>query len=1568
MPQIVINPFDQEVEWSEERFNYDSFIRQYTSFRISDIGKKKADLLNKKLQLPTRSTIHLCHNFDNPNNGDVLPDFNISLLEHESFSKTMSNTGVTVGPSSMPFPVPERFILRSVKYAMMVRAKILETPGIRFSTSDSALRDMKNNLHIKDYTYFNNVILFNQMTFYKKFEFLMRNILNYICNDTSERHHYIYLPIDTKIYQRNDFQMMATQITRSLVSKNSSFSFYLQSMLCSFAKGFKQKENMVKPFIWDKSPAPSTSLLSRLPFDMLDCINFIIYINNKAILYNLGQIYSFRNNASLFNLMIKHFIVLKGGSKKDLIQNDISSIDNFDVPSNDTEEKETEEDEFIGIRPDIKASGIIEPPSPLNEDDSTDTSTDNTDDEELEDKSIQDILKDINDDIDKEHEMNILTKTSTSDKKKEEPVPTQIIKEPSNYIRFNKYPRSPYVVEVEQNINKYLCKINATKGQIKRAVKLAERQMDVELNGIPLGDLLVQGTPTLKANQLDFLEDQVPEKEMLSSSILQLDKSYIETMYKSDLAKVLTYFSEHGMFVYKITENATSSVLDKRTEYTIHYVDVETGKSHPQRIILPTIDERGNMQLNGISSTMIKQMVNIPICKVSEYRVNLLSNYNKTIVERIQSKTYGFTDVLIDYLTQARNEGLLELTYASVKINSTIKIPYEYSLIMNNFSHVFIKNESFTFDYNSRFSGIPPKKLEDLKELENKYGVFFGVGEDYYYFCNLHNVIYLVNKKTLEKEYETRFISLINKLIDQKIKLPKIKAEYAQIKILDKNFPLVLMLAYHMGLQNLLDYFNFDYVILPKGKRNPNSSMYDIKIPFNDCTLIFNRYPLQYSLIFSGLCRFKTSEIDFLDMGSQDAYYRLLMAQNTSINYLKGITNFFDLFMDPITKEVLRAMNEPTNVTDLLIRAVEMVSTTEHYPSNSMHHHRIRGYERFPSIVYNELSRALSSYKNASGGKNNKFSINPDAVFLNIIQDSTILNNDTINPIYEERMKSQVTFSGKGGRTSRAFVKKDRALSVDAIGIASEATPDNGKVGMTFTTTFNPRILDLRGRIEPNDNNETPLSSAESLSIVGNLMPGLTQDDTKRVNACSTQLSHHVPCEHGDVLRVRTGVEKVIAHHCSDSFAYSAKENGKIIDINDSTKTVTIKYDDIRSHGSGKLPIDYKISNKVGDRSVMVFVHEHDIKKININDILGIDNGRNFRVTDTYPTDLISLPSNQQNLYQQLLKRKSGKYYSVIGNIEDTVELGKTEVVEYGKRYTSVSGSYLEQDLVVNVKLNEKVKRGDVITYNKGFFVPDPVSKQVSWKHGVIINAALMVTSATLEDGGIISKRLSELMKLEVAHSRPVVFDKNTAIYDIATVGTHLEVTDPLCSLVPSEIDIMSHDAKTSEFLNMINKTTPTSESAGEVVQLTLYYSGELTEFHKTVQSLTKQLQKHDNTLRKVYDGTDSALETLRVIKVPDNNKIKGIEFIPGTVVLEFIVKESITAKGGDKLCVMNANKLTISNVKQELMTTLSGVVIDFIVSTDSIFDRIVSSVTINGTAGRVLKKVEEDILSIYFD
>lgn len=667
--------------------------------------------------------------------------------------------------------------------------------------------------------------------------------------------------------------------------------------------------------------------------------------------------------------------------------------------------------------------------------------------------------------------------------------------------------------------------------------KILGSEHDISIDTSPLPDSVVGDVPTDPSIRNCMLRDY--------------DKSFIRKTYPKQLAGVLSSFRRVGIYLTDIKSERVQTPLNNDIIYTCKYTDIK-GKSSTVKLKLPVIDDEGRIFVDGIYKVMKKQRIDLPIVKISDTEVSLSSNYNKYRVIRNTAKAHDYFTYIDSMLSNGR---------ANVNIicgnNTDIEeaISYDYCAVAARYSEVrWITSDTkeevnlyFAYKDRMKASNIPEAKFTTL---EKEYGIYFGTFGDRLLFVDKKNKVYAVKASGAEDVNftHTSITEVFRTALLPDAKFNKQLTEWTVMKILDATLPLMFILSYRFGLLKTLDHLHAKYTITERRAKtilgaDENSSgtesfgagmdvvaggdefantewivvpgkegevvgteamdevKYipkpgDIAIKFADRTLWFNRYPLSKSLILAGLDNFDVSDYPMADFEGKEVYYKLLMDAGKSMNYIKGIDSFFDLFMDPITFNVLKAMHEPTTPRDLLIRATELLTTTDHRQASSNLNHRIRGYEQFTALVYNELSRQVANYQSARGA-NNSLSVNPEAVYLRIVTNASLIPSTAVNPLQSIKEASELTHAGSGGRTEESFVVNDRKFTKDDIGVMAVDTVDNGKVGMSAILTVNSGILNTEGLTKPKPLKD--LEPSDVLSIHSLTFPFALCDDTKRI-------------------------------------------------------------------------------------------------------------------------------------------------------------------------------------------------------------------------------------------------------------------------------------------------------------------------------------------------------------------------------------------------------------------------------------------------------------------------------------
>lgn len=654
-------------------------------------------------------------------------------------------------------------------------------------------------------------------------------------------------------------------------------------------------------------------------------------------------------------------------------------------------------------------------------------------------------------------------------------------------------PKSVFHNKINDNA---ISNIVLTEAQKTRIEKIANKYKTINVttdDGVKtIEEIINQDVdPDVTSTKIDVPGLEHIDKSMLAITTIDFDQHYNKNMLHKDILNNIVSFNKNGLFLIDYVEDNEYNDLNHVKKVKAVFSDIR-GKQHTINFKLPMPDEEGYYLVNGVKLSMTKQLVNIPICKISPTRVSLISDFIKTLVDKVSSKSHSVVDQFTKNI-QKLNITVIPKTNMYIGID----LPYEYKLFGYKYAKISTATHTFIFDYKDRFDYYDYKlstkiSKEDivnkLISLESSNGSLIGQ------FNNVPDVFIFMTKFNK--------LNAVNIISNNKVDIPNniiscidgfnTPAEWCDLKILDKNIPIGFILGYRYGLSTVLDKIKLDYRFVEKNTRQRVlRTPTELAIEFQDGWLVFDRYPLLQSYIVAGLVSYKeTRNYKMIDFDGKDVYYDLLMSKGMSINYLRGIDSYFSFFIDPITEDTLIKMNEPTNTRDLLIRAVEMLTEDVDKEPSSILNFRVRAAEKIPSMIYNEIARQYANYIN-SEFKDVSFSINTEAIFQRLIQDETMTLKETINPIHSVKEISRVTHSGFGGRSAEAFVARDRKYASDAIGILSESTTDSGSVGMVSALTCDPNIKNIRGMFSTNED----LQPTNILSDVSLLMPNATHDD-----------------------------------------------------------------------------------------------------------------------------------------------------------------------------------------------------------------------------------------------------------------------------------------------------------------------------------------------------------------------------------------------------------------------------------------------------------------------------------------
>ena len=692
-------------------------------------------------------------------------------------------------------------------------------------------------------------------------------------------------------------------------------------------------------------------------------------------------------------------------------------------------------------------------------------------------------------------------------------------------------------------------------------------------------DIVIKESPSIR----DI--PTVIDKSMLQSSLMTFDEDYVNKILAKDVAGMVVNIQKAGVILSNYTVDKTEDILGNHETHTIRVRPVE-GVSTTLRFKLPTVDKDGIVTYNGNRYRLRKQRGDMPIRKIAPDTVALTSYYGKTFIRRNTKRTNNYAQWLRNTVMamglDASDNEVTDLATSDVFDNS-FNCPRVYSTLAMVFKSFISNGYKFNFEHTKR-EAIFGKEAMTKYEIDNRIllasnetGNFLVVDqEDSIYETNGNDEPLL--KGTIE--------SLLK--IDQNSS----PVEFSEINVYGKSISIGFVLAYQLGLNNLLTLLKVEPRRVPAGQR-VNLEGHEYAIVFNDISLVFNKEDKLATMILAGFSEYDKAirKYPVITMDKPNVYLNILETVGLNARYLREIDLMNNLFIDPITRELLIEMNEPTTVRGLLVRSSELLLLDKHPDQLDLRFMRIKGYERLAGAVYSELVQSIRAHGSSSGRAKNPLQMKPYAVWQRVVQDPSMSMVSDINPINNLKEMEAVTYSGTGGRSSRSMVKGTREYHVSDTGVISESTPDSSTVGVNIFTSADPQFKSLRGT--KRDNGAFKLTPTSILSTSALISPGSDHDNPMRVNFVGIQHSHGLACSGYKQSSVRTGYEQILAHRTTDMFAHTARKDGVIVSKNNAG--IQIKYDDGTTSGH---PIGRRFGTAAGG-----LVIPHDLScDLNVGD------------------------------------------------------------------------------------------------------------------------------------------------------------------------------------------------------------------------------------------------------------------------------------------------------------------------------------------------------------------------------
>lgn len=349
------------------------------------------------------------------------------------------------------------------------------------------------------------------------------------------------------------------------------------------------------------------------------------------------------------------------------------------------------------------------------------------------------------------------------------------------------------------------------------------------------------------------------------------------------------------------------------------------------------------------------------------------------------------------------------------------------------------------------------------------------------------------------------------------------------------------------------------------------------------------------------------------------------------------------------------------------------------------------------------------------------------------------------------------------------------------------------------------------------------------------------------------------------------------------------------------------------------------------------------------------------------------------------------------GSVIDYNPTAKVLIVEYksGKRKAidlsphivknGGGGFFLSNELMTNLKVGDKVKRDQVLAWHKDFFTDDGING-VRMDVGVLTKVAIMSSYNTYNDSTMITQHLANQATSEMAFCKSVVVGKNANIYDIRSVGDHVEIGDPLISFDVSFEDnelnkLLAHlSDESKETLETGSKNQIRSKYTGTIVDIKIYSTVELEELSESLQKIVKDYYDKINLKKRFvskFDPENHSVvkcglllnETTGRVEPNIYGVIKG-QKVQDSVLIEFYISHGDIMGVGDKLAYFTALKSIIGELIPEGYEPYSEFrpeeEVSSVIGPSAVLKRQVPSITLTLLGNKVIVELKRKLAEIY--
>jgi len=577
-------------------------------------------------------------------------------------------------------------------------------------------------------------------------------------------------------------------------------------------------------------------------------------------------------------------------------------------------------------------------------------------------------------------------------------------------------------------------KVNTSKSlkNTKRNDLLKEQQKNLKVNNKDSMEEIIQRAHS-SSLQLEAINTELPtnlkkkyvpiiKKEVQYSSLKDFESNYNRDLNSYDRMRILKSFSENkeiSMYITNIETVDSSDEFNKKETWTIDFEDDRRVK-HKVKIDVPIFIDERHIFINGSKKNILKQLTFLPIVKIGANSVQVSSScYGKTFISRYGQKLSSKVERIKKTLVKQNGKTIEVLTGNNVLNNSTYLTSLEYDELAAQFMYFKVPSTKLELYFSQ-------KRIDELlleKKLErNPDPYLLPIG-----FLN-GKLLNIDTRSNMIVELDREFLDLIADNIKNdeilRTEFEQFKASkkfiYTRASLLNNKIPIGLFIAFRVGITELLRRAEIKHYFTDKKiKLGIDEKDNENVVEFANGYLHYDVSPFTNALLMNYFLEADTQSYNYELFDEKDVYLELFNNITGSRNISKGLNNFAELFVDPITEDVLKDLGLPTDFCDIMIYATRLLEDNSFIEENDMSNYRLRSNEIVNAYLYKIIADQYSIYRNSANSTNPvKVTVPRDKLLKELSQSPLIENSDFLNPALELERMSTATPKGLSGLTN----------------------------------------------------------------------------------------------------------------------------------------------------------------------------------------------------------------------------------------------------------------------------------------------------------------------------------------------------------------------------------------------------------------------------------------------------------------------------------------------------------------------------------------------------------------------